>query len=185
MLLSCTIVDFHFFIFKHEPLWQEVSVKSLILGWPLRPVDLLFWFDIDLPFLTRRGITIYLCVANIHDPDTTLKFDLKVKSIGFLTCFCVQPIPIFDLTLAYHIWHMGLSPWEDVSSTFMILYDVDLWPQHQIYRVYDIALSSGFSLFVLWHTHTLFGTWVNHHGTMCHIHTWTMFDLDLWLNYQN
>ena len=28
-------------IYKYEPLWQEVSVKSLILRWPLRPLGLL------------------------------------------------------------------------------------------------------------------------------------------------
>ena len=28
-------------IYKYEPFWQEVSVKSLILRWPLRPVGLL------------------------------------------------------------------------------------------------------------------------------------------------
>ena len=33
------------FIYKYEPLWQEVGVKSLILRWPVRPVGLLsqFW----------------------------------------------------------------------------------------------------------------------------------------------
>ena len=30
-------------IYKYEPFWQEVGVKSLILSWPLRPVGLLFW----------------------------------------------------------------------------------------------------------------------------------------------
>ena len=30
-------------IYKYEPFWQEVSVKSLILRWPLRPVGLLFF----------------------------------------------------------------------------------------------------------------------------------------------
>ena len=29
-------------IYKYEPFWQEVSVKYLILRWPLRPVGLLF-----------------------------------------------------------------------------------------------------------------------------------------------
>ena len=28
-------------IYKYEPFWQEVGVKSLILRWPLRPVGLL------------------------------------------------------------------------------------------------------------------------------------------------
>ena len=33
---------------------------------------------------------------------------------------------MFALILAYHIWHMGLSPQEDVSSAFMIL--IRRWP---------------------------------------------------------
>ena len=39
MLLSYATVDFH--LFYDEPFWQEVSVESLILRWPLRPFDLL------------------------------------------------------------------------------------------------------------------------------------------------
>ena len=76
------------------------------------------------------------------------------------------------MTLAYHIWHMGPSPWQDVSRTLKILIDLELWPQGQIYRVYNMTLCSGLSFFVLLHSHTLFGTWVYHHGTMCHVHLW-------------
>ena len=39
--------------------------------------------------------------------------------------------------------------------------------------------------FVLWHSHTLLCMWVYHHGTMCHIQSWTLYDLDLWHQYQN
>ena len=56
---------------------------------------------------------------------------------------------------------------------------LELWPQGQIYRDFDMALCSGLSFFVLWHCHTFFGTWVNHHGTMCHVHSWTLYDLDI------
>ena len=35
-----------------------------------------------------------------------------------------------------------------------------------------MALCSCLSFFVLWQSHTLFGTWVYHHGTMCHVHLW-------------
>ena len=37
-------------IYKYESLWQEVSVKSLILSRPLRPVGLLFFLQ-----LSRKG----------------------------------------------------------------------------------------------------------------------------------
>ena len=30
-------------IFKYEPFWQEISVESLILRWPLRPLGLLLF----------------------------------------------------------------------------------------------------------------------------------------------
>ena len=56
-----------------------------------------------LPYLVHGCITMRPCVAYIHDPDTTLNFDLKVKFIGFLTCFRVQPITFlwFDIGLPY------------------------------------------------------------------------------------
>ena len=64
-------------------------------------------FDIDLPYLAHWCMTMRRCVAHIHDPESTLTFDLKVKFIGFLTCFRVRLITFFfGLTLAaYHIWH--------------------------------------------------------------------------------
>ena len=55
----------------------------------VRPITFL-WFDIGLPYLAHGCITMRRCVAYIHDPDTTLNFDLKVKFMGFMTLFCVQ-----------------------------------------------------------------------------------------------
>ena len=98
----------------------RLSVKIRV-----RPITFL-WFDIGLSYLAHGYITMRRCVAYIHDPDTTLNFDLKVKFIGFLTCFRVRPITFFGLTLAYHIWHMCLSPRKDVSCTFMI--QIGCWP---------------------------------------------------------
>ena len=46
-------------------------------------------------------------------------------------------------------------------------------------------LCLGLTFFVLWHSHTLLCMWVYHHGTMCHIQSWTLYDLDLWPQYQN
>ena len=48
-----------------------------------------------------------------------------------------------------------------------------------------MALWSGLMFFVFWHSHTLFSTWVYHHGTMCRVHSWILYDLDLWPQYQN
>ena len=66
----------------------------------VRPKTFL-WFDMGLPYLAHGCITMRQCVAYIHDPDTTLNFDLKVKFIGFLTCFRVRPITFFDIGLPY------------------------------------------------------------------------------------
>ena len=42
------------------------------------------------------------------------------------------------------------------------------------------------SAFCLWHSHTLFDHLLvlYHHGTMCRIHSWTLFHLNLWPHYQ-
>ena len=49
-----------------------------------------FFIDIGLPYLADSFITMRGCVKYIHDPETTLNFDLKVKFIGFMTLLCVQ-----------------------------------------------------------------------------------------------
>ena len=33
--------------------------------------------------------------------------------------------------------------------------------------------------------HTLFGMWVYHHGTMCRVHSWTLYELDRWPQHPN
>ena len=74
-----------------------------------------FGGDIGLPYLAHGCITIRRCVAYIHDPDTTLNFDLKVKFIGFLTCFCVRSITIFwfDIGLPYlEHWSITMSRYD-------------------------------------------------------------------------
>ena len=84
------------------------SVCPSICAIRVRPITF-FWFDIGLPYLAHGCITMRRCVTYIHDPDATLNFDLKVKFIGFLTCFHVRPIMLFGLTLADHIGHKCVS----------------------------------------------------------------------------
>ena len=38
----------------------------------------------------------------------------------------------------------------------------------------------GHNFFVLWSRHTIFGIWVYHYETMCHVYSWPLYDLDLW-----
>ena len=55
--------------YKCEAFWQEVSVKSLIIRWPLRPVGLLF-----LKFTTFPYLTLYVNYVSIYI--STLKYKL-------------------------------------------------------------------------------------------------------------
>ena len=86
-------------------------------------------------------------------------------------------LPLF-CTWFYH--HKSMCR---VPSTFW--YNIDLWPQDQIYMVFGMAICSNHSFFVLLRYHILFGTWVYHHWTMCNIFSWSLYDLDLWPQYQN
>ena len=56
-LWCCFPIELFFYIYyyidavlicKYAPFWQEVSVKSVIVMWPLRPVGLLFFFQSTL-----------------------------------------------------------------------------------------------------------------------------------------
>ena len=111
-----------------------------------------------LTYLAHVCLIIRECVAYINDPNTMLTFDLKVKFTGFLTFFMCPAYKLlsFDLTLTYYIWHMRLSPWEDVSCTFMIWIHINLWPQGQTCRVYYIVCGFVFrpqltQLYYVWH----------------------------------
>ena len=53
-------------IYKYEPFWQEVSVKSLILRWPLRPVGLLF-NNLLVYWLKKLYVNITMLHINIID----------------------------------------------------------------------------------------------------------------------
>ena len=103
-------------------------------------------------------------VTYIHYPDTTLTFDLKVNFFDNSSCsthnFCL-------------LWHQHtiLSTWVYQHERFMC------WP-----------LTSRSNLLGFWHGLCLGHiscTWVHHHKMMCHIHSWPLHDLDLWLQYQN
>ena len=82
---------------------------------------------------------------------------------------------------------MDVSPWDDVSCTFMI--QIRPWTLTSRSNLGPIGFMAWFCVrataFCLWHCHTMFGTWVYHHGTICCIHSWPLYDLDLWPQYQN
>ena len=114
------------------------------------------------------GNTMRQCVAYIHDPYKTMTFDLKVKFVGCFPCLRVQPITSVNLALAIHFWYMHLSPWHNVWLTSMILIRHWSLTLMSIYRflTWLCVQTTAFLFFQIdiYHTCTMFGTWVYHHG---------------------
>ena len=102
----------------------------------VRPIIFL-WFDIGLPwYLAHRCITMRRCVAFIV---------IQIRPSGqFYRVFDMFSCPAHNffsgLTLAYHIWHMYVSPSENVLRTFMI--PIQCWPLPSRSNLKAIAMSS-------------------------------------------
>ena len=82
-------------LYKYEPFWQEVSVKSLILTWPLRPLGLL---------LEKAGIVIfYSVVAGKIQCTRALPTHWKPPNIGSLFINVASPAtsPVKSATLIH------------------------------------------------------------------------------------
>ena len=87
----------------------------------VQPITFL-WFDIGLPYLAHGCITMRRYVAYIHDPDTTLNFDLKVKFIGFLDMFSC---PAHHFFMVWH-WLTIFGTWVHHHET-MCLFVVNMF----------------------------------------------------------
>ena len=81
-------------------IWPQGQIYMLLSCLHVRPLTS-FSFDISMPYLAHGSITMGGCVKYIHDPDTTLNLDLKVKFTGFMTWLCAQASAFlsFDITL--------------------------------------------------------------------------------------
>ena len=144
-------------------------------------------------------ISLRRCVVYIRDPDMMVTFDLKVKFIGILTCLCFWPVTSFCFDIAilsswdyvllifmnrirrFHIWHMSVSPWDDVSHTFMTYLTLTFGLNITILLKFSPWFCVwGKIVFALWHRHTKFGTWVTMRQHVVYIHDLCMtmtFDL--------
>ena len=101
------------------------------------------------------------------------KYENYVHSDTLLTFF-------FGLTIA-----TILGTWMHHYETMCCIHswsqlDVDLWPQGQIYRVFDMFSCPVHNYLLIWHWLTIFGICVNHHEKMCRVHSWSRFYLELW-----
>ena len=107
------------------------------------------------------------------------RFDVDLWLPGqlyrLLSCLHVQPVSSFSFDFGIPYLARGSITMRDASSTLMIL--IRPWPLTK-FTGFITWLCSGLTFFVLWQSHTLSCTWVYHHGTMCHIHSWTLYDLE-------
>ena len=71
-------------------------------------------------------------------------------------------------------WHTIFGTWvyhhESMYNIYSwSKYDLDYWPQGQIYtRVFDMSSCLTHNFCLLWLWHIILGTWVYHNETMCH-----------------
>lgn len=84
-------------------LWLKGQIYRVFLTlfhvWPVTWVC----FDIGISYFAHGCITLRRCVAYIHNPDTTLTFDLQVQFIRFLKWLCVRATAFscFEIVLPY------------------------------------------------------------------------------------
>ena len=71
-------------------------------------------FDIGISNLADWSITMRGCVKFIHDPETTLNFDLKVKFIGFDMFSCLAHN-------FFWVWH-----WPTIFGTWVYHQEEDM-----------------------------------------------------------
>ena len=157
----------------------NVKFIEFLTCFRFRPITS-FWFDLGLPYFAHRCKTIIRCVAYIHDPVTTLNFNLKVKLLVFDIFLCpAHYLFLFDIGLPYlaqcSITMRRCDTYIHVPDSMLTL-----WPQGQIYRVFVMFSCPAHNFFLNWYWLTIFGTRVYHHETVCRVHSWPRYDLEIW-----
>ena len=132
--------------------------------------NLLKWTNIFIPPRTKfrgvyRNYSVCPSVRLSVRPSVLMSVQICVQPITFLWFDIGLPVYQHETMCRVHSWS-----W----------YDLELWPQGQIYRVFDMFSCPAINFFLDWHWLTIFGTWMYHHQTMCRVHSWSWFNVDLW-----
>ena len=111
-------------IWKYRPFWQDFSVKSLILRWPIRPVGLLFLkmvknylFDLYAVLSINQGTIFYpyLIVTNSGTWYSDNVLIVEMVSIVFRSCGhrtrsnCLSSSVLFIQCLNYDLFSWKLT----------------------------------------------------------------------------
>ena len=82
--------------------------------------------------------------------------------------------------------------WKILVRHTSFFFSPDRYSSASVEMVYNARTKVWFGTVIIinrkicfWHSHTIFGTWMYHYGTMCHIHSWTLSVLDFCPQYQN
>ena len=130
-------------IYKYEPFWQEVSVKPLILRWPLKPVGLLFFsnlfagtylVDISLQFVVEttewRGINQSILTLWVTQVIYYTGFTLQLCLIE-----CWYPdIRFSDFFVIYvYLLFEGRMVTDYGFIAFLYFFSGDNWPLDKVF----------------------------------------------------
>ena len=114
----------------------------------------LFFLNMD-SCSTRKVCLLWHCPIIFGALDDVLRTFMipirieKVRFMGCLTCFRIR------------------------TTAFLFFDWIEFTPY--AYRQYFSHVTAAF----VRHSHTMFGTWMYHHRTMCQIHSWPLYDLNL------
>ena len=180
--------------------WDNVSRTFTTLVWPLSLTSMSNFqgffclhvqlatslcFDIGISSLAQVSITMRQYVSYIHDPNTTLTFELNVKFIGFLTVFLVWATAFLSFDIYSHtifgswVYYLGRRvPYIlDLCMTLNFGFNIKI--------IFTMNLCVGKTVL----SHNKFGLLVYHHETK-YVYSWyicMIFDLKVnirrvWVN---
>ena len=105
------------------------------------------------------GITLSVCPVCLF---VRLSVQIRVQPTLF---FVWHWLTIFGTWVYYHERICRKHSWSRYDLK------LELWPQGQIYRDFDMPLCSGLSFFVLWHCHTFLAReWITMVQCVTYIH---------------
>ena len=148
----------------------------------------LVWFN--LAYILKKNSQLAKYVIIVKQVKLTWKSMNEVRggggiclSVCLSVCLC-RFVSAHNFFLVWH-WFTLFGIWGYHHDTKCRVYswsryDLELWPQSQIYRGFDMFSCPVHNFLGVWHWLTIFGTWVNHHETMCRVHSWSRYNLDLW-----
>ena len=122
------------------------------------------------------------CQILLYPPRT--KFRGVYRNHSVCPSVCADSCPAHNFFMVWH-WLFIFGTWVYHHQTKCRIhswsrYDLELWPQGQIYRVFYMFSCPAHNFFLDWHWLTIFRTWMYHHQTMCRVHSLSRFNVDLW-----